>query len=123
MTEIELLNKKFPFLTCGRFADKDVVGIVQNTDEKIIAIYIYEELPTIALKKKFIEFGETWWWESNRKVPINMFIGEDFKIFAPYIKTFMNKEFKYICGPKVCIDNLMSKRVKRRSIQLIRKIK
>ena len=123
MTEFEQLNKKFPFLTCGTYAGQDVIGIVQNTDEKIIAIYIYDAISTIDMKKKFIEMGETWWWESNRKIPINMFIGEEFKIFAPFIKTFMLKEYQYIGGPKVCIDNLMSKRVKRRSIQLMRKIK
>lgn len=123
MTEFESLNKKFPFLTVGTYAGQDIIGIVQNTDEKIIAVYVYDAIPTVKLKQRFIDYGETWWWESNRKIPINMFIGEEFKIFAPYSKTFMLKEFQYIGGPKVCIDNLMSKRVKRRSIQLIRKIK
>ena len=122
MTEYEKMNKNFPFLTVGMYADEEIVGIVRNSDEKIIAVYVYDDIPTVALKQQFMEYGEIWWIESNRKIPINMFIGSDFKIFAPYCKTFTIKEFKYIGGPLVCIDDMMAKRVKRRSIQLVRKV-
>ena len=123
MSDFEALNQRFPFLTCGRFVGNDIVGIVQNTDQHLISMYIYTKIPSDPLRRRFLECGETWWFESNRKIPINMFLGESFKIFAPYIQTFILKEFEYITGPQVCIDNLMSKRVKRRSVQLIRRIK
>ena len=123
MTEFEQLNSRFPFLTLGRYMGEDIVGIMQNMDNSIISIYVYGKIPSPELKKKFLELGETWWWESNRKIPINMFLGDEIKLFSPYMQTFIAKEFEYILGPQVSLDNLMSKRVKRRSIQLIRKIK
>ena len=122
MTEFEQLNNRFPFLTLGRYIGNDVVGIMQNMDQSIISMYVYSKIPTPQLKKQFLELGETWWWESNRKIPINMFLGDDMKLFSPYMETYILKEFEYILGPQVSLDNLMSKRVKRRSIQLIRKI-
>ena len=85
-------------------------------------MYCYNDIKDDNIKTTFLQYGETWWWESNRKIPINMFLNPTFKIFRPYLKTFIAKEFEYIFGPKVCLDDMMEKRVKRRSIQLIRKI-
>lgn len=121
--EYEKLSKRFPFLTYGRYLDEDQIGIVQNTDQQFICMYVYNKIKSKEEKQLFLELGETWWWESNRKIPINMFIGDNFKIFAPCLVTFISKEFEYVLGPKVCIDNMSQKRVKRRTVQLIKKIK
>lgn len=121
--EFEELNKRFPFLTCGRYMDNDMIGIIQNTDHQFISMYVYTKIPTVELKKEFLRLGEVWWWESNRKIPINMFLRTEFKKFGPSLQTFVSKEFEYILGPKVSIDNLMTRRVKRRSVQLIRRLK
>ena len=122
MNEYKELNDRFPFLTYGRYLDKDYIGVVQNSDQQFISMYIYNDIKDDKLKKKFLQYGETWWWESNRKISINMFLHPTFKIFRPFLKTFVSKEFEYIFGPKVCLDDMMEKRIKRRSIQLIRKI-
>lgn len=103
--------------------DNDMIGIIQNTDHQFISMYIYTKIPTVELKKEFLRLGEVWWWESNRKIPINMFLRTEFKKFGPSLQTFVSKEFEYILGPKVSIDNLMTRRVKRRSVQLIRRLK
>lgn len=118
---LEQLNNKFPFLTIGTYADETYVGIIQNSDEQITSMYVYNEIGDSELKKKFLACGERWWWESNRKLPINMFLGDEFKVFKPYLKTFVTKNFNIQYGPKVCLSNIMEKRVKRRSIQLIRR--
>lgn len=120
--EFEKLNKRFPFLTYGKYLEEDYIGIIQNTDNQFISMYIYNKIKENELKAKFLEYGELWWWESNRKIPINMFIRDDFKIFASYLNTFVAKEFKHITGPSVCLDEMVQKRVKRRTVQLIKKI-
>jgi hypothetical protein len=71
-------------------------------------------------KQTFIELGETWWWESNRKIPINIFLKESMIYYRPYIKTFNSKDIEIIFGPTVNLGDIAEKRIKRRSIQLVR---
>ena len=120
--EFEQLKNRFPFLTYGKYLEKDYIGIIQNSDQQFISIYVLNQIKDPKIKAKFLELGETWWWESNRKIPINMFLGDAFKMFSPYLSTFIVKEFEIITGPTVCLDEMTQKRVKRRSVQLIRKI-
>jgi hypothetical protein len=71
----------------------------------------------------FLEMGETWWWESNRKIPINIFLKREMQLFRPFIKTFNSKDIELVFGPTVNLGEIAEKRVKRKSIQLVRSIK
>jgi hypothetical protein len=64
--------------------------------------------------------GEVWWWESNRKIPINIFLKKEMHVFRPFIKTFNVKDIELVFGPSVNLSEIAEKRVKRKSIQLIR---
>ena len=72
-------------------------------------------------KMKFLKMGETWWWESNRKIPINIFLKQDFSYFRPTLVTLASKDLKILYGPVVRLDEISKKRVKRRTIQLMRR--
>ena len=74
MEEIKLLLDKYPYLTYLTYGGNDFVGIVQNADEQITTIYDFALLKTPEQKTRFLELGETWWWESNRIIPINVFL-------------------------------------------------
>ena len=75
MNEIfNTLRDKFPFLSLIRKGDLEYVGIVQNEDTNVISFYDYGRLYSPQDKMKFLKFGETWWHESNRKIPINIFL-------------------------------------------------
>ena len=41
-------------------------------------------------------------------------------VFRPYIKTFNSKDIEVIFGPTVNLSDIAEKRVKRKSIQLVR---
>jgi hypothetical protein len=71
-------------------------------------------------KQLFLELGETWWWESNRRIPINIFLKEGMIVYRPYIKTFNSKDVEVVFGPTVNLGDIAEKRIKRRSIQLVR---
>ena len=120
-TSLESLNEKFPFLTYGKYLSQEYIGIVQNCDNHLITLYAYNLISEPELKKKFIRYGEVWWWESNRQIPINIFLKRQFDIFRPYLKTFIRKEFDLIFGPTVSLQEIIAKRIKRRTIQLVRK--
>ncbi len=114
--------EQFPFLTLGKYIDQDFLGIVGNSDNQIISIYLYSMLPTDDLKKLFLQLGEIWWWETNRQIPINVAIKERWTVFRPFLKTFITKDFVIVSGPCVSLDTVMVKRIKRRQITLIRRM-
>jgi len=122
MNEIfETLGKKFPFLSLIRKGDLEYVGIVQNQDNQVISFYDYGRIMQPADKITFLKLGETWWWESNRKIPINIFLKNDFSYFKSTLVTLASKDVKIVHGPVVRLDEIAKKRIKRRTIQLMRR--
>ena len=116
------LSQNHPFITVCNYAEQDYVGIIQNRDDHITTIYDYGSIVNTQIKQKFLELGEIWWWESNRLIPINLFLKEDWSIFKPYLKTFNNKSLIILHGPACSISELGKRRSKRRSITLVKRL-
>ena len=74
-------------------------------------------------KAYFIELGEIWWWESNRMLPINIFLRKEMSRFKHVQRTMNSKDVKVTHGPTVNLNKLTIKRVKRKSVQLLKKPK
>ena len=122
MNEIfKTLRDKFPFLSLIQKGDLEYVGIVQNQDSNVISFYDYGRLMMPQDKIKFLKCGEIWWHESNRKLPINIFLKGDFRYFRTILVTLNTKDVKIVEGPTVKLSEISKKRVKRRTIQLVRK--
>ena len=117
----EKLGKKFPFLSLVQKGEFEYVGIIQNQDINVISLYDYNRLTDADHKEEFLRLGEVWWWESNRKLPINIFLKQDFKAFKYALTTLNGKDVKITHGPTVRLSDISKKRVKRRTIQLMRK--
>jgi hypothetical protein len=115
------IEEKFPFLSVVTYGGQEYIGIINNQDSFITSMYIFTDLLTEDEKAKFIELGEVWWWESNRMIPINIFLREDMKNFNYCLLTMNSKDVKVTIGPVTNINNLTVKRVKRKSVQLVRK--
>ena len=118
----KLIQEKFPFLTIISHLEKEYLGIIQNADNLFVSIYVIDSSFTAEMKAYFLECGETWWWESNRTIPINMFLKDRFRLFRTHLKTFARKDTTIIQGPIVNLKDLINKRVKRRTIQLVRNL-
>jgi len=116
------LTARCPFITICNYAEQDYVGIVQNRDDIVTTIYDYGSITDTVLRERFLELGEQWWWESNRLIPINLFLKEDWLDFRPYLRTFNNKNLIIVHGPTVSIIDLYRKRPKKRSITLVRRM-
>jgi hypothetical protein len=69
-----------------------------------------------------LEFADQWWWESNRLVPINVFLKQDWVEFRVCLKTFNSKDVEIKHGPYISLKEISNKRSKRRSITLVRKV-
>jgi len=104
------------------YGDNEYIGIVQNRDSIVTNFYDYAAITDLAERARFLDLGEQWWWESTRKIPINIFLREEWGIFKVYLRTFNSKDVVVLHGPVVSLADLAQTRSKRRSITLIRKI-
>jgi hypothetical protein len=118
---IQQLTDKYPFMSLCVYAGVEYVGIVQNRDENITTIYDFGQIQDVDLKLSFLEMANVWWWESNRSVPINIFLKTDWIPFRPYRRTFINKDLEILCGPICSLGDICRRKSKRRSIVLVRR--
>jgi len=116
------LLDNYPFLSFLTYGGNEYVGIIQNIDDVITSIYDYSVLKTQEQKKLYLELGEVWWWESNRLVPINIFLKNDWSPFRVTLKTFNSKDVDLKYGPALSLKEAVQKRSKRRSITLVRRV-
>lgn len=118
MIDIAHLQDEFPFLSLITLSpNKDeYIGIIINQDEQTTSIYDYSLLHDIEMKKKFLELGEVWWFESNRKIPISIFLRNEMREFRDIIKHFNTKYVTLVFGPCVSLNAFSVKRVKRISM-------
>ena len=120
---VEEIKENYPFLSLVQVGKIEQVGIIQNADPKVLSIYCVDSVPK-ALIEDFLQFGQTWWWESNRKLPINIFIGKDFIKFKNALKTFSAKDCSVSFGPVTRLTDLTKdKRIRRKTIQVVRRVK
>jgi hypothetical protein len=118
----EKLAEKYPFITLCVYATTEYVGIVQNQDDAITTIYDFGAIQDLEVKRRFLELANTWWWESNRTVPINIFLKGDWDMFKPYLRTFTNKDLEVVHGPVCSLLEMSRKKSKRKSITLVRRV-
>lgn len=115
--------QKFPFISYGRMGEDHYLGIIQNSDNQFVSLYVIDLIPTEELRKLFLEFGDRWWWDSNRKIPINVFIKDErFKTFRACLRMFSAKDFEVLSGPAVSLAETMNRRIRKRQVTLVRKM-
>ena len=116
------LADKYPFITLCIYANNEYVGIVQNRDDTITTIYDFGAIQDPDQKRQYIELANTWWWESNRSIPINIFLRGEWSVFRPTLRTFANKDLDILHGPVCSLNDIARKKSKRKSITLVRRI-
>jgi len=118
----EKLSEKYPFITLCVYSSQEYVGIIQNRDDAITTIYDFGSIANITEKQLFLELANVWWWESNRSIPINIFLKKEWEPFRNYIRTFANKDLEILHGPVCSLAELARKKSKRKSITLVRRL-
>ena len=114
--------ERFPFMSLVRYGDQELVGIIQNSDQTVVTMYVYNLLKDEIDKTLFVEMGEEWWWGSNRMIPINIVLKEPMRRFTYALKTYSSKDFEVLHGHQTSLTNVITKRTKRRQISLVRKM-
>lgn len=116
------LQENFPFISVIVHVSHEYVGIIINQDAQVTSMYDYTMIKTDGEKQRFLELGEAWWWESNRQIPINIFLAREIIEFRYVIRNFSTKDVKLMHGPCTSLNDIIVKRIKRKSITLVRKI-
>lgn len=117
------IEENFPFISVVSYGGAEYVGIIINQDQTVTSMYVFTDLRSDLEKRVFLEMGETWWWESNRMIPINIFLKSEMEPFRYSIMTMNSKDVRVVTGHCVNLNNLSVKRVKRKNVQLVRKPK
>jgi hypothetical protein len=117
------IQENFPFISVVNYGSNEYVGIIINQDPYVTSMYVYTSLRTVDEKQQFLELGEAWWWESNRMIPINIFLRKEMDPYRYCLMTMNTKDVKVTIGPCVNLSNLSLKRVKRKNVQLVRRPK
>ena len=117
----ENLQENFPFISVITHVEREYVGIIINQYAQVTSIYDYVAIKSDAERARFLNLGEVWWWESNRQIPINIFLPNEIIEFRYIIKNFSTKDTKILHGPCTSLNNIIVKRIKRKSITLVRK--
>lgn len=117
----DTVEENLPFISVINYGDSEFIGIIINQDQYVTCFYDLAVIKTQDEKQLFLTLGEAWWWESNRQIPINIFLRKEIEAFKYCIKTFNSKDVRVIMGPVVNLMNLTLKRAKRKSVQLVRK--
>jgi hypothetical protein len=115
--------ERFPFMSLVRYGDQELVGIIQNSDNVVVTMYVYNLLKSDEDKLALIEQGDEWWWGSNRLIPINIVLKEQMRRFTYALKTYSAKDFEVLHGHQTSLINVITKRTKRRQISLVRKMR
>lgn len=114
------ITNNFPFISVVLYGGVEYVCIIINQDQYVTSVYNFGALRTEQERKEFLELGEIWWWESNRTIPINIFLKKEMEPFKYAAITMNTKDVSVLLGPTINLHNMAVKRVKRKMIQLVR---
>ena len=115
-------EQQLPFISVINYGELEYVGIIINQDQYVTSFYDIDAIKTPDEKTIFLEIGETWWWESNRSIPINIFLRKDWEQFRYTLRTFVNKDLEILHGPACSLLDIARKKSKRKSIMLVRRL-
>ena len=118
----EKLTEKYPFISLCMYANAEYVGVIQNKDDVVTTIYDFGAVTDQTDKLNYLELASIWWWESNRSIPINIFLRKDWEQFRYTLRTFVNKDLEILHGPACSLLDIARKKSKRKSIMLVRRL-
>jgi hypothetical protein len=118
----EKLTEKYPFISLCMYANAEYVGVIQNKDDVVTTIYDFGAVADQVDKMLYLELASVWWWESNRSIPINIFLRKDWEPFRYTLRTFVNKDLEIMHGPACSLLDITRKKSKRKSIMLVRRL-
>jgi hypothetical protein len=92
-------------------------GIIKIKSKQYITLYWFSDMNE-SFQEELLLLANNWWWQSNRTIPICLFMQEEMEKFEPYTKRFNTDQVKIHSGPVLSLSDLPTKRIKRRNVAL-----
>lgn len=112
------IRSKLPFVSVVEYGGIEYVGIISNQDKNVTIMYVYTLMENMEIKQRFLELGRIWWDESNRFVPIDIFLRGEMDQFSRYSITMSTKDVTVLDGPCINLELISSRKSKKRTIKL-----
>lgn len=119
--QIEETRAKHEFLTFLVMKDGDIkCGVVQNETAKMIMFFDFEKIKDEEARRRFMDFADEWWWESNQSIPIDSFIGDRFDEFQAALSGYPKKALELDpIGPTFSLADQYLKRIKKKRVDIV----
>lgn len=119
MNDFSIIHERYPFLTLMLHQKTNqLVGVIQLQSVKFTTVYQLDSITDPAHKQKFLSLCEVWWFESNRIIPISIFLQAEMEEFRYALRTFPTRELKVLVGPCVNLSSYVRKRIKKKAVHL-----
>ena len=59
------IEQNLPWISVINYGETEYVGVIINQDQFVTSFYDLNAIKTPEEKTKFLEIGETWWWENT----------------------------------------------------------
>lgn len=109
--------KTYPFVTVIEHDEIIYYGIIKIKSKQYMTLYCFHEMDE-SLQEELLLLANNWWWQSNRTIPICLFMQEEMEKFEPFTKRFNTDQVKIHSGPVISLSDLPTKRIKRRNVAL-----
>lgn len=108
-----------PYVTTVIHGGTIYYGILKIRSKEYITLYNLMDMNEDE-QNKILALAETWWWQSNRSIPISVFMSDDLEYYNKHCIRF-NTASVIVDGPNISLNELPSKRIKRRNQTLKKK--
>lgn len=113
-------QKTPPYITVVRHNDIEYYGIIKIKSKQYITLYCLSNMPQ-KKQEEIVNYAKVWWLQSNRTIPISLFLREEMEEFEQYTKRFDTDSVTLVSGVLISLSDLPTKRIKRRNITLKKK--
>lgn len=110
-------HKTYPFVTMLEHNGLIYYGIVKIKSKQYITLYCFDSMIE-NLQEELLLLANNWWWQSNRTIPISLFMCDEMVKFEAFTKRFDTQTVRILSGPVISLADLPVKRIKRRNISL-----
>lgn len=113
-------HKTYPFVTVIEHNEIKYYGIIKIKSKQYITLYCFNKMDE-TLQEELLVLANNWWWQSNRSIPICLFMQEEMEKYENYTTRFNTDQCTVISGPVISLSDLPTKRIKRRNVALKKK--
>ncbi len=110
----------YPFVTVIEHDAVIFYGIIKIKSKQYTTLYCFQEMDE-SHQEDLLLLANDWWWQSNRTIPICLFMQEQIEKYEKYTKRFNTDQIIVHSGPVISLSDLRTKRIKRRNIVLKKK--